>query len=140
MAKTKTKGVSKSGIFKHIFESNKELLRVPSIAEALKQFEAEYGQAPTASDRGLAANIKSKLRRIHGMRRRKRRGGRRAEAGNGAVAMPAPRIRASSTLALEDAIDDCIYLARRIESAQLAEVVRLLKKARNQLIVLTGAK
>jgi hypothetical protein len=141
MARPKAQGVSKSSVFTRIFEANKDLLKIPSIAEALTQFEAEYGQAPTQSDRGLAANIKSRLRRKYGLRGGRRRKGRRAaEAANGAVAMAAPRVKASSTLALEDAIDDCIYLARRTEAAELAEVIRLLKKARNQLIMLTGAK
>jgi hypothetical protein len=49
----------------------------------------------------------------------------------------APRVKAT-TLALEDAIDDCIYLARRMESERLVDVIRMLRRARNQLIVLTG--
>src|SRR4051794_27234302 len=60
MARPKAQGVSKSSVFTRIFEANKDLLKIPSIAEALTQFEAEYGQAPTQSDRGLAANIKSR--------------------------------------------------------------------------------
>ena len=55
-----------------------------------------------------------------------------------AVAVAIPRVSAS--LALEDAIDDCIYLARKMESDRLAEVIRSLRRARNHLIVMTGAK
>jgi hypothetical protein len=140
MAKAKAQPTTKSGVFKRIFESNKELLRIPSIAEAIKMFEAEIGHTASSSDRGLAANIKSRLRRQYGMRRGRRRKGGRPTANGTTAVVHAPRVRAASTLALEDAIDDCIYLARRTEAAELADIVRMLKKARNHLIVLTGAK
>ena len=90
----------------------------------------------------MAANIKSKLRKQLGMRGRGHRGrkrGRPPGSGNAAVAVLAPRTT-SSMLALEDAIEDCIYLARRMESERLVDVIRILKKARNHLIVMTGAK
>ena len=43
-------------------------------------------------------------------------------------------------LALEDSIEDCIYRARRMESESLTEVVRLLRRARNHLIIMAGVK
>jgi hypothetical protein len=139
MARAKAAVESKSALFKRIFMSNKDLLKVPSIDEVIKMFEAEAGRAATDKDRGVAANIKSKLRKKLGMRGRRRKRGRPAGSGNGAVAvMAAPRV--SSTLALEDAIDDCIYLAKRMESDRLADVIRSLKRARNHLIVMTGTK
>src|SRR5438105_14299493 len=108
MAKTKVKSDSKSGIFKRIFESNKELLKVPSIAAVVKQFEAQIGHAATASDRGLAANIKRKPRQKYGMRRRRRRkAGRPAEA-NGAVALATAQRVKPSTLARKHANAACI--------------------------------
>src|SRR3954452_17324203 len=118
MARAKaSNGESKSGLFKRLFESNPELLKVPSIDEVMKMFEAETGRSATDKDRGVAANIKSKLRKAHGLRGRRRRGrkpGRPAGTGTrtAAVAVAAPR--ASATLALEDAIEDCIYLARKM--------------------------
>jgi hypothetical protein len=141
MAKAKKKGDSKSGIFKRLFLSNKELLAVPSIAEIMKLFQAEVGRTPTDADRGVAANIKSKLRKDLGLRpgRRRRKGGRKAASANGAVAVAVPRATASM-LALEDSIEDCIYRARRMELDSLADVVRLLRRARNHLIIMAGAK
>jgi hypothetical protein len=137
MAKAKKKANSKSAIFKKLFAANKELLKVPSIAEVMKLFEAEIGRSATDADRGVAANIKSKMRKLYGMRRGRRKGGRRA-AGT-TVAVVVPRATAAM-LALEDSIDDCIYFARKMESERLADVVRLLRRARNHLIILAGAK
>jgi hypothetical protein len=141
MAKAKAKkGDSKSGVFKRLFLANKELLKVPSIADVMKLFEAEVGRSATAADRGVAANIKSKMRKELGLRRgRRRKGGRRAAPTNGAVALAIPRSTAAM-LALEDSIEDCIYRARRMESESLADVVRLLRRARNHLIIMAGAK
>src|SRR5438046_9680512 len=109
MAKAKAAGESKSGLFKRLFMSNKEMLKVPSIDEAIKLFESETGRSATDKDRGVAANVKSKLRKQLGMRGRRRRGGRRRGrppgSGTMAVAVASPRV--SSALALEDAIEDC---------------------------------
>jgi hypothetical protein len=43
-------------------------------------------------------------------------------------------------LALEDSIEDCIYRARRMELDSLADVIRMLRRARNHLIIMAGAK
>jgi hypothetical protein len=140
MAKAKGTGESKSAIFTRLFASNKDLLKVPNIDDVMKMFQAETGRTPTDNDRGVAANVKSRLRKKLGMRgrRRGRKRGRPAGTGTMAVAVATPRVSAS--LALEDAIDDCIYLARKMESDQLADVIRSLRRARNHLIVMTGAK
>jgi hypothetical protein len=140
MARQKAKEISKSGIFKKLFTENKDLLRVPSIADVMKLFEAEIGRPATASDRGVAANIKSKMRKEFGFRRgRRRKGGRRVAGVEGVAVAVVPRTTAAM-LALEDSIEDCIYRARRMESESLADVVRLLRKARNHLIIMAGAK
>jgi hypothetical protein len=139
-ARAKANGESKSGTFKRLFAANRELLKVPSIADVMKLYEAEVGRSATAADRGVAANIKSKMRKEYGLRRGRRKGGRKAaSAVNGAVALAVPRATASM-LALEDSIEDCIYRARRMEMESLADVVRLLRRARNHLIVMNGAK
>jgi hypothetical protein len=139
MARPKATGESKSGRFKRLFESNKDLLKVASIDEVIKMFEAETGRSATDKDRAVAANVKSKLRRSLGMRGRRRRGGRRGRppgSGSMAVAVAAPRV--SAALALEDAIEDCIYLARKMESERLADVIKMLRRARNQLVLVSA--
>src|SRR4051794_11742981 len=101
MAKAKATGESKSARFKRLFETNKEMLNVPSIDQIIKMFEAEVGRSATLKDRGVAANIKSKMRKALGMRGRRKgkKRGRPVGSGNGAVSiMAAPRV--SATLAL----------------------------------------
>jgi hypothetical protein len=141
MAKAKAKGDSKSEVFRRIYESHKDLLKVASIADVMKMFEEATGKAATQSDRGLAANIKSRLRQKYGMRRgrRRRRKGARPVAANGTMAVATARAT-PATLVLEDAISDCIDMVRKIGSERLADVLRLLRKARYELLVRTGAK
>jgi|SRR4051812_26285959 hypothetical protein len=140
MARAKAGAESKSAVFKRLFESNKEWLKVPSIDEVLKKFEAETGRSATDKDRGVAANVKSRLRKQLGMRGRRGRRGRRPgrPVGSGAMALAVAAPRISAALALEDAIEDCIYLARKMESERLADVIRLLRRARNQLVLVSA--
>jgi hypothetical protein len=142
MAKAKAAGESKSALFKRLFQSNKDLLKVPSIDDVIKMFEAETGRSATDKDRGVAANVKSKLRKQLGMRGRRGRRGRnpgRPAGAQGTPVMAAAR-KVKNTLALEDAIEDCIYLARRMESDRLVDVIRDLRRARNHLILMSAAK
>jgi hypothetical protein len=142
MARAKAEGESKSAVFTRLFDSRKDLLQVPSLDEILKLYASETGSNITLKERQVAANIKSKLRKKYGLRGRRgrrRRGRRRAMAGAAPVAVAAAP-RPGALLALEDAIDDCIYLARKMESARLDDVVRTLRRARNHLILMNGPK
>src|SRR5438874_9216984 len=143
MARPKANGESKSAVFTRLFESRKDLLQIPSIDEILKLYESETGSSTSLKDRQVAANIKSKLRKKYGLRGRrrgKRRGRGRAAAAGVAVAVAAAPRATAGLLALEDAIDDCIHLARKMESDRLADVIKQLRRARNHLIVMAGAK
>lgn len=142
MPKTKAKDESKSAVFRRLYESNLDLLKVPGYDELFKMYQAEDGSRKVGvSERQVAANVKSTLRQKHKIRGRRRgRRGRRARMVNGAVApvIMTPQRVGAAHLALEDAIDDCIFLARRMDAVRFADVVRLLKRARNQLIVMTA--
>jgi hypothetical protein len=141
MPRTKAKPESKSAVFRRIYESNLDLLRVPGYDELFRMYQAEDGSRKVGvSERQVAANVKSTLRHKHKIRGRRRRGrGRRGRMTNGALAPAAlaPQ-RVAAHLALEDAIDDCVFLARKMDAVRFEDVVRLLKKARNQLIVMTA--
>src|SRR5262245_1385294 len=141
MPRTKAKPESKSAVFRRLYESNLHLLKVPGYDELFKMYQTEDSSRKVGvSERQVAANVKSRLRSDHKIRGRRRgRRGRRARMANGAVApeMMAPQ-RVGAHLALEDAIDDCIFLARKMDAIRLEDVVRLLKRARNQLIVMTA--
>ncbi len=140
MPRTKAKGESKSAVFRRLYESKLDLLKVPGYDELFRLYQAEDSSRKIGtSERQVAANVKSRLRKEHKFRRR-RRGGRRARSANGAVApvMTGPQRVGAAHLALEDAIDDCIFLARRMDATRFEDIVRLLKKARNQLIIMTA--
>jgi hypothetical protein len=140
VAKAKAAAESKSSVFKRLFDARRDLLQVPSIDEIMKMYEAEIGKSANDKDRQVAANIKSRMRKKLGMRRGRRGRKRRAGRPAGTPAMATVARASASMLALEDSIDDCIYLARKMETDRLDDVVRLLRRARNHLIVMTGAK
>jgi hypothetical protein len=69
------------------------------------------------------------------MRKRGRR--RKGLADNGLAAGPKP-IRPALLVPLEEHVDECLMLARGVGREQLADVIRYLKRARNQLIMMIG--
>jgi hypothetical protein len=141
MPRTKAKEESKSAIFRRLYETNLDLLKVPGYDELFRMYQAEDSSRKVGtSERQVAANVKSRLRSDHKIRGRRRGRRGRARMANGAVApvMMTPQRVGAAHLALEDAIDDCIFLARRMDAVRFADVVRLLKRARNQLIVMTA--
>jgi hypothetical protein len=79
------------------------------------------------------SNVKSQLRK---KRRQKKRG---APAEPAQVAQPTPSLpRARDLEALEAKIDDCLTFARQIDSGNLAEVVKFLRRARNEVVWQSG--
>src|SRR5207248_4768509 len=144
MAKAKAAtGESKSAVFRRLYQSNLNLLKVPGYDELFRLYQGEDSSREIGtSERQVAANVKSRLRKEHKFRRRRGRRAGRARSANGAVApvMTGPQRVGAAHLALEDAIDDCIFLARRMDATRFEDIVRLLKRARNQLIIMTAKK
>jgi hypothetical protein len=140
MAKAKRggSGESKSQVFKTIYRENPHLLDVRGYDEALEKYkQAVPGADMNKALRGVAANIKSKLNEARGVRpRRKRRGkkGGRPAAAIGVMAAT-PKVPAGALRTLEDHIDDCMHLAKRLDPTRLADVVRHLRHARNMVIL-----
>lgn len=136
MSKTKAPGESTSAKLKKLFEADLELLRAREYDGLKEAWEKAYPGKPfSASHRQIAANIKSRLRKVHGMRKRRTKTAA-AAFDNGAVA-PKP-LRPALLLPLEEHIDECLMLARGAGREQLADVIRSLKRARNLLIVMIG--
>ena len=140
MAKAKATGESKSAVFRRLYEGNLNLLTVPEYDELFRQYQGEDSSRKIGtSERQVAANVKSRLRKEHKFRRRRGRRGRRGRMADGAApVMTGPQRVGAAHLALEDAIDDCIFLARRMDATRFEDVVRLLKRARNHLIIMTA--
>jgi hypothetical protein len=78
-------------------------------------------------------NIKSVLRQQHGKKSGRRKKKKRAARETAAPAA-APRKRAAGLEALELAIDDCLSLARKLDSEGLADVIGFLRQARNTVV------
>ena len=140
MAKAKAEGVSKSQIFRRYFEKRPDLLRESSFDDVMAMYKQEFpDRAFSDSDRQIAANIKSRMRKERKISRRRRR--RRAAAGAGSelgIATPRAHRGVSSLHFLEEQIDNCLVAARRLERAELDDVIKHLRRARNLVIVRLG--
>lgn len=102
----------------------------------------EFDEVPTKARQGLST-VKSLMRKEFKDRKRGRKADA-AETDSGTVASataatgaPRTRGRSNSALeALEERIDDVLTQAKSTEGVELAQVVQLLKAARNSVIVL----
>jgi hypothetical protein len=137
MAKNSTNGVAKPqstmGYFRAIFKENPKLLKTRSNEEILQRWLADnpsFKEVPQRVKNTLS-NLKSVLRK----KRRQRRGKRSEAMQNGAEpAAASKRLKPSSLEALEIQIDDCLSLARALDPQGLENVIRLLRKARNEVV------
>jgi hypothetical protein len=138
MAKAKDEGESRSKIFTRYFTKRPDLLRESSFDVIAEMYKAEFPDRDFSDrDRQIAANIKSKLRRKFKIRRRKRRG-RPAAAAAGENAAPRAMRGHTSLSILEDHIDECLMLAKRLDRDGLDDVIKHLRRARNLVIVKSG--
>jgi hypothetical protein len=140
MAKAKAEGVSKSQIFRRYFEKKPELLRESSFDDVIAMYKQEFpGRDFTESDRQIAANIKSRLRKELKISRRRRRRRRAAAGAETAIVGLRPHRGMSSMHILEEQIDECLIAARRLDRAELGDVIKHLRRARNLVILHLGA-
>jgi hypothetical protein len=145
MAKTKSSGESKSQVFKRLYEENPHLLGVSGYDEVLQKYQSLNPNVEiTKGIRGIAANIKSALNRKAGggKSRRGRRGRKRGRPPGTTKAVVAaantPRTTGASLQTLEEHIDDCLMFAKRIDAEELRDVIGLLRRARNYVILHAG--
>jgi hypothetical protein len=129
---------SVSGYFRKIFEENPKLLKGRSNEELLKRWRADHPghkEVPEKIKNNLA-NIKSVLRKQ----------GRKKGAKSAEVVLP---VAAASEVAkskhtprgleaLEEQIDDCLGFAKRLDREGLADVIGLLRRARNGVVWKAG--
>ncbi len=130
-----TETPSKMGYFRAIFKENPKLLNKRSNDVILQRWRVDHpGYSEVPKDvKDTLANVKSVLRHKKRKRRRKK-----AEAVDG-VAAPSPRKPKVSALeTLEIHIDDGMTLAKIIDRAGLDHVIKLLRKARNEIVWMSG--
>ena len=134
MAKKKRRsgGESVAGYFRKIFKENPALLNERSNEALLQRWQQDHpGQEITTSVKTGLANLKSVLRSKG--RKRGRKAAAEAQDGRQVAASPA-RGRSGGLAALEEAIDDCLSLAKAIDKDGLAQVIDSLRRARNLVV------
>jgi hypothetical protein len=119
----KKKKESISGFFRKIFEERPELLQAPSNDELRKLWLAAHPGQTALSQQVIQNlnNIKSFLRRQE-----------RASAKKDGTAAAKPRPRGLESL--EELIDESLVMAKNLDRDALADVIRLLRRARNEVV------
>jgi hypothetical protein len=139
--KAKGEAGSIQGYFRPIFAENPRLLKQRSNDALYERWLRDHPgekEVPLRVKQGLS-NLKSVLRN----RRRRRRRVRGAEPAAADVGLmrraSAGGTRGGNALVrLESQIDEALVLARQLESQALDDVIRLLRSARNRVIVQLG--
>jgi hypothetical protein len=139
MPRGKAKEGSVSGWFREHYTAHPELLRTKSNAEVFQAWsDAHGGREPGKSEKQALANIKSTLKKKFGVGKR---GRKKKVLVNAApdMLLPARPTTPSHTLEkLEYAIDRCLDMARNLEDPELAQAVKFLRLARNDVILKNG--
>jgi hypothetical protein len=137
-----SEGETVAGYFRQIFKENPKLLKERSNDELFRRWLADHpghSEVPKQVRTGLQ-NIKSVLRKERG----KKRGPRAAAAGEAAAPAvaqrPARRAPVKGLEQLEEHIDECLALAKNVDREGLGDVILLLRRARNGVVVKLGAE
>ena len=128
MAKRKRKRGELSAYFRETFTEHPEWLKEKSNKPILAKYRLDHGiGADVPVDKkvqGNLANLKSVLRK------KSRRKGKSAVAGT-----PVAPTRSGHRLeVLEEAIDDCLTLAKNHDRDALEHIISLLRHARNEVV------
>jgi hypothetical protein len=130
-------GETVSGYFRKIFKENPRLLKERSNDELLRRWLADHPghrEVPQTVKNNLA-NVKSVLRK----KMRKRGGRPKSEQLVAAVGEVArPKVAARGLEALEEQIDECLTFAKHLDREGLADVIGLLRRARNAVVWKAG--
>jgi hypothetical protein len=136
MAKTRRrKGQSISGYFRPLLIENPALLERNDNAELIEQWKRDHPNDTAKRLRKVRqnlANLKSHLRRQ--ARENPSLATKPAlRAGDGPVVLGG-EVESPGLVNLENRIDDCMYLAWRIDRAGLDHVIYHLRRARNEVV------
>ena len=135
-ARSSANGESVQGYFRKILEEEPKLLKKRSNAELYERWLKDHPgetEVPLKVRQGLS-NLKSVMRN----RRRRRKRMQDGEAAGAAPAWRGPARGGNALVNLESQIDEALVMARQHESLGLEDVIRLLRTARNRVIVQMG--
>jgi hypothetical protein len=124
-----------AGYFRKVFAEKPQLLKGRSNEELLRRWQEDHpGQEVSKSVKASLSNIKSVLRSKGRKRARKEAADhqeRDVPAGVETKRSAPPR---RGMNALEEAIDECLGMAKATDREGLAGVIDLLRRARNQVV------
>ena len=125
-------GESVSGYFRKVFDENPRLLESRSNDELFARWlkdHPDHSEVPEKVRQNLS-NVKSVLRK-HG-RKTAHRAERESQPIEGSARNQGKSVRGLN--ALEEQIDDCLSLAKVMDREGLANVIALLRRARNEVV------
>ena len=143
MAK-KAKGPSLSSYFYQLFTDHPDWLDLDKNDPIFELWRQERGQDMDKKTRQVMANVKSRLRKkARGGapgRRKGRKPGPKPGPRPAAALAATPRGAVAELERLELLIDSCLSRARGLEVANIEEVVRHLRLARNEIVLMFGKR
>ena len=129
-------GESVSGYFRAIFQRKPSLLNSGSNKELLDQWLRDHPGVEK-----VPTNVKQNLANLKSVLRKKARQGKFITS-NGSAPVPAPARAATAPAkileSLEEHIDDCLTIARAQDREAFADVIKLLRHARNKVVWMMG--
>src|SRR5260221_2348177 len=132
-------GESVQGYFRGVFKENCKLIWERSNDVLFERWLRDHPgekEVPERVKQGLS-NLKTILRKKLARRGRRKKEEEAAVAANGTpVAPPGPAVRGLDRL--EAQIDDALALAKHLDRDRLHDVIRLLRSARNRVVVMLG--
>jgi hypothetical protein len=128
MAKRKGKRGSVAGYFRQVFEAQPEWLKEKSNDPILAKYRIDHGMS---ADEPVDKRVKANLANLKSVLRKKSRRKGKAAVGGKAVA---PTRSGHRLEVLEEAIDDCLTLAKNHDRDALEHIISLLRRARNEVV------
>jgi hypothetical protein len=134
-AKPSAEGESMQGYFKRILKEDPKLLKGRSNEELLNRWKEDHpGQEITNSVKAGLQNAKSALRSKRRRRKAAPAVGQSAQEATKPAKVASDGHKTHKLEALEEQIDDCLSHAKHLDREGLGEVIRLLHRARNEVV------
>ena len=128
MAKRKHKRGTLSGYFRQTFTEHPEWLQEKSNNPILAKYRVDHGMG---ADDPVDKKVKGNLANLKSVLRKKSRRKGKSVAGGKPVA---PTRSGHRLEVLEEAIDDCLTLAKNHDRDALEHIISLLRRARNEVV------
>jgi hypothetical protein len=138
--KTKSPTESIQGYFRVVLQENPKLLKKRSNDQLYERWLQDHPgekEVPVNVRQSLA-NLKSILRHRRKVRRRLKEAGPAGQANGAHQPTVSFKVSDRGLLQLEGQIDEALAFARHLDAAGLREIIRLLRTARNKVIVRMG--